>query len=69
MALQEEPIQAGAGEAAASDQVAGLVQQMRADYLLGSIPDARSGLEQRLSDAGIVLNGDEFERALSSITG
>ncbi|MDM4761631.1 hypothetical protein QT381_01235 [Galbitalea sp. SE-J8] len=68
MSTQNHPIEPGSADAGLPEQVAGLVRQVRADHLLGSAPDAETTLRDRLADASIALDDDEFARAMAIIT-
>jgi hypothetical protein len=51
-----------------NDKLDGLVDQMRADISQGHVSDAADVLRQRLDDAGIQVNDEEFDALLEKVT-
>jgi hypothetical protein len=68
MSTQDSPIEAGHDDASDEARLVGLVQQVRADYLLGSTPDAALMLRTRLRDAGIELDDTRFDALVAEVT-
>lgn len=64
---QDGAEQDGAGEATDDERIAGIVDQVRADILLGTQSDVISLLRQRLDDASVVVTDDQFVRLLARI--
>jgi flagellar motility protein MotE (MotC chaperone) len=64
---QDTPIEAGHDDASKADKLAGLVEQMRQDAAAGSITDVDDALRQRIDDAGINLDDEEFATVLAAI--
>lgn len=59
---QDAPIEDGATEATRTEQIRGILEQVREDVRLGHAHDEAELLRQRLADAGIAVSEDEFER-------
>ena len=68
MSNQNSPIEDGHDDASADARLAGLVQQVRADYLLGTATDAALMLRTRLRDAGIDIDDARFDGLVADIT-
>jgi len=64
---RHDPVQDGAREATDDERIAGIVDQVRADILLGTQSDVISLLRQRLDDAAVVVTDDQFARLLAQI--
>jgi hypothetical protein len=60
--FQNEPIEDGANDASRSEQIRGILVQVREDVKMGHAHDEAALLRQRLSDAGISVSDDEIER-------
>jgi hypothetical protein len=69
MTTQNTPIEDGHDDASDDSRLAGLVAQVRADYLLGTSTDAAGMLRTRLRDAGIELDDAEFDGLVARVTG
>jgi hypothetical protein len=67
MTTQNSPIEDGHDDATTGDKLAGLVEQVRADYQLGTTTDAAAMLRQRLTDAGYALGDAEFATLLDEV--
>lgn len=61
---QDAPIEAGATEATRTEQIRGLLEQVRQDVRVGHANDEAELLRQRLADAGIAVREDELEQFL-----
>lgn len=59
---QDAPIEDGANDASRSEQIRGILVQVREDMKMGHAHDEESLLRQRLADAGISVSDDEIER-------
>lgn len=59
---QDAPIEDGALEATRTEQIRGILEQVREDVRLGHGHDEAELLRQRLHDAGIAVSEDEFAR-------
>jgi hypothetical protein len=59
---QDAPIEDGATEATRSEQIRGILVQVREDVKMGHAHDEAELLRQRLADAGISVSDDEIER-------
>lgn len=59
---QDAPIEEGATEAARSEQIRGILVQVREDVKMGHAHDEEALLRQRLAEAGISVSDDEIER-------
>lgn len=68
MSNQTSPIEDGHDDASDDARLAGLVQQVRADYLLGTGTDAALMLRTRLRDVGIEIDDARFNGLVSDIT-
>jgi hypothetical protein len=68
MSTQDSPIEDGHNDASDEARLAGLVQQVRADYLLGTTTDAELMLRTRLRDAGIELDDAHFDKLVAEVT-
>ena len=64
---QGTPIEDGSDDASKSEKLAGLVEQMRQDVAAGNVTDVEDALRQRLDDASIDLDEQEFAALLASI--
>lgn len=60
--FQDAPIEDGATEASRSEQIRGILVQVREDVKMGHAHDEEALLRQRLADAGISISDDEIER-------
>jgi hypothetical protein len=60
--FQNEPIEDGADDASRSEQIRGILVQVREDVKMGHAHDEEALLRQRLADAGISVSDDEIER-------
>ena len=69
MTIQNTPIEDGHDDASNEDRLAGLVAQVRADYLLGTTDDAAGMLRTRLRDAGIELDDAKFDALVATVEG
>ena len=67
MTTQDSPIEAGHDDASDDARLAGLVQQVRADYLAGGTKDATLMLRTRLRDAGIELDDSSFDALVAQV--
>jgi hypothetical protein len=65
--VRHGPVQDGAREATDDERIAGIVDQVRADILLGTQSDVISLLRQRLDDAAVVVTDDQFVRLLAQV--
>jgi hypothetical protein len=65
--MRHDPVQDGAREATDDERIAGIVDQVRADILLGTQSDVISLLRQRLDDAAVVVTDDQFVRLLAQV--
>lgn len=59
---QDGPVEAGATEATRTEQIRGILEQVREDVRLGHAHDEGELLRQRLDDAGIAVSEDELEQ-------
>ena len=66
---QGTPIEDGSDDASRSEKLAGLVEQMRQDVAAGNVTDVEDALRQRLDDASIDLDEQEFAALLASVRG
>ena len=66
---QGTPIEDGSDDASKSEKLNGLVEQMRQDVAAGNVTDVEDALRQRLDDAGIDLDEQEFAELLASVRG
>lgn len=57
---QTEPIEDGSGDASREARIDGIVEQVRQDLVLGHADGAHSVLRERLENALISVNDDEF---------
>ena len=64
---QGTPIEDGSDDASKSEKLNGLVEQMRQDVAAGNVTDVEDALRQRLDDAGIDLDAQEYAALLASI--
>ncbi|MBM7502997.1 hypothetical protein ACFPER_05925 [Agromyces aurantiacus] len=60
--FQDAPIEHGATEATRTEQIRGILEQVREDVRLGHAHDEAELLRQRLSEAGIAVGEDELEQ-------
>lgn len=60
--FQDAPVEDGATEATRSDQIRGILVQVREDVKMGHGHDEEALLRQRLAEAGISVSDDEIER-------
>jgi len=67
MTTQDSPTQDGHDDATDRDRLAGLVAQVRADYLLGTTSDAAGMLRTRLSDAGVTVSDEDFDKLVATV--
>ena len=67
MDAQGTPMEDGHDDASNADKLAGLVEQMRQDVAAGNVTDVEDALRQRLDDAGIDLDAQEYAALLASI--
>ncbi|KZE93860.1 hypothetical protein AVP42_01480 [Agromyces sp. NDB4Y10] len=63
--FQNAPIEDGATEASRSEQIRGILVQVREDMRMGHAHDEQALLRQRLEEAGIAVSDDEIERYIS----
>jgi len=68
MSTQDSPIEAGHDDASDEARLIGLVQQVRADHLLGGTTDPVLMLRTRLRDAGIELDDAHFDALVAQVT-
>ena len=68
MSTQDSPIEAGHDDASDESRLSGLVQQVRADYALGTATDPALMLRTRLRDAGIELDDTQFDKLVAEVT-
>jgi hypothetical protein len=61
---QHEPIEDGHDDASDGDKLAGIVEQTKQDAAAGNVTDLEDALRQRLADAGIDLDEQEFASLL-----
>ncbi|MGR0318514.1 hypothetical protein [Agromyces sp. ZXT2-3] len=59
---QGAPIEDGAGDATRTEQIRGILVQVREDLRLGHAQDEAGELRRRFADAGIAVSDDEIER-------
>ena len=64
---QGTPIEDGSDDASKAEKLNGLVEQMRQDVAAGNVTDIEDALRQRLDDAGIDLDAQEYAALLASI--
>lgn len=63
--FQDAPIEDGATDATRSEQIRGILVQVREDVKMGHAHDEGALLRQRLVDAGISVSDDEIERYIA----
>jgi hypothetical protein len=68
-AEQRQPIEDGHDDASDRDRLDGLVEQTKQDVAMGHVDDAETALRQRLADAGIDVDDEEFATLLASVRG
>lgn len=68
MTEMNTPIERGSDDADRAAKIAGILEQTRADELMGHTGDVGQALDQRLADAGISLDDDERDRLLDAST-
>jgi superfamily II helicase len=65
--MRQDPVEDGALEATDDERIDGIVEQVRADILVGTQSDVESLLRQRLDDAAVVVTDDQFVRLLGLV--
>jgi hypothetical protein len=65
--MRHDPVEDGALEATDDERIAGIIEQVRADILLGTQIDAESLLRERLADAAIAVTDDQFVSLLADV--
>jgi len=68
-AEQREPIEDGSGDASDRDRLDGIVEQTKQDVAMGHVDDVESALRERLNDAGMDVDDEEFATLLSAVRG
>ncbi|MEO7006784.1 MAG: hypothetical protein ABI275_04420 [Terrimesophilobacter sp.] len=65
--IRQNPVQDGALGATDAERIAGIIEQICADLVLGMQFDAEGLLRQRLDDAAVVVSDDQFVALLAQI--
>ena len=65
--MRHDPVEDGALEATDAERIAGIVEQVRADLVLGMQFDAEGLLRRRLDDAAVVVSDDQFVALLAQV--
>jgi len=64
---QNSPIEDGANDALESEQIDGIVGQVRGDVAIGNEGDVEQLLRERLSDAQISVSDEQFSELLAAV--
>ena len=67
MATQDSPIQEGFDDADDDARIAGIIEQVRADALIGSGADVEAALRQRVAQARIEVPETEWPALLARL--
>ena len=65
--MRHDPVEDGALEATDAERIAGIVEQVRADLVLGMQFDGEGLLRRRLDDAAVVVSDDQFVALLAQV--
>jgi len=64
---QNSPIEDGANDALESEQIDGIVGQVRGDVAIGNEGDVEQLLRERLRDAKISVTDEQFSELLAAV--
>ena len=67
MDKRTHPIEDGHDDADVADKIAGLLEQTRQDLAQNHVDNVDDVLRQRLADAGISVNDDEFAKLAAQL--
>ncbi len=66
---QTGPVEAGHDDATDRAKLDGIVEQTKQDLALGNVSDADEALRQRLADAGLDVDEQEYAALLAAVRG